>query len=112
MNWDALGAIGEPVGAVAVVLTLLYVARQIHQANVQTQARARYSFIVMMSEPGGKALWDEVGQKGVHDEFRHAVNEVLASGETSYEMRWRPVRAVSATAARGPVVLKRVPGRE
>jgi len=45
MNWDALGAIGEIVGAVAVVVTLLYVARQIHQANAQSQARARYSFI-------------------------------------------------------------------
>jgi hypothetical protein len=45
MNWDALGAIGELIGAVAVVVTLLYVARQIHQANAQTQARARYSFI-------------------------------------------------------------------
>ena len=45
MNWDALGAIGELVGAVAVVVTLLYVGRQIHQANTQTQASARYSFI-------------------------------------------------------------------
>ena len=39
MDWDALGAIGELVGAIAVV----YVARQIHQANVQTQARALVS---------------------------------------------------------------------
>ena len=31
MNWDAIGAIGEVVGAVAVVVTLLYVARQIHR---------------------------------------------------------------------------------
>ena len=45
MNWDAIGAIGEVVGAVAVVVTLLYVARQIHQANSQTQAGARYSFL-------------------------------------------------------------------
>lgn len=45
MNWDALGAVGEIVGAVAVVVTLLYVARQIHQANAQTQAQARYSFV-------------------------------------------------------------------
>ena len=50
MNWDAVGAIGEVVGAVAVVVTLLYVGRQIHQANVQTQARARYSFIEAYGE--------------------------------------------------------------
>ena len=31
MNWEALGAIGETVGAVAVVLTLAYLAVQIRQ---------------------------------------------------------------------------------
>ena len=159
MNWDALGAIGELVGAVAVVITLVYVGRQIHQANVQTQTRARYSFIeaygemntsisnskelasifrrgfageeldedeniqffallgqflntwsvlfdlhqdgllpenqwtmvrkdiiTMISEPGGRACWERVGRIGVHEEFRDAVDEVLESGETSYEM--------------------------
>jgi len=33
MNWDALGAIGELVGAAAVVLTLAYLAKQIAQTN-------------------------------------------------------------------------------
>jgi len=31
MNWEALGAIGEIVGAVAVVVTLVYLAVQIRQ---------------------------------------------------------------------------------
>ena len=29
MNWDAIGAIGELVGALAVFLTLIYLATQI-----------------------------------------------------------------------------------
>jgi hypothetical protein len=34
MNWDAIGAIGELVSALAVLLTLIYLARQIrHGAN-------------------------------------------------------------------------------
>jgi len=33
MNWDAIGSIGEIVGAVAVLLTLVYLAKQIHQSN-------------------------------------------------------------------------------
>lgn len=33
MSWDALGAIGEILGAVAVFLTLLYLAIQIKQTN-------------------------------------------------------------------------------
>lgn len=31
MNWDAVGAVGEVIGAVAVVATLLFVARDIRQ---------------------------------------------------------------------------------
>ena len=31
MNWDAFGAIGEAVGAIAVIATLFYLAVQIHQ---------------------------------------------------------------------------------
>jgi hypothetical protein len=42
MNWDAIGAMGEVVGAVAVVIT-------------------------MLSEPGGKDFWKKIGQFGVHD---------------------------------------------
>ena len=33
MNWDAIGAIGEIIGAAAVVLTLFYLAVQIRQSN-------------------------------------------------------------------------------
>ena len=33
MNWEALGAIGELVGAVAVIVTLVYLAAQIRQNN-------------------------------------------------------------------------------
>ena len=33
MNWEAIGAIGEIVGAVAVVLTLAYLAIQVRHAK-------------------------------------------------------------------------------
>ncbi len=45
MNWDAIGAIGELIGATAVVTTLVYLGRQIHQANTRSQADATYSFL-------------------------------------------------------------------
>ena len=38
MNWDAIGAIGEIVGAMAVVVTLIYLAAQVRQSTVATQA--------------------------------------------------------------------------
>ena len=33
MNWDAIGAIGEIIGALAVVLSLVYLARQMRTSN-------------------------------------------------------------------------------
>lgn len=33
MNWDAIGAFGELFGALAVLLTLLYLATQVKQTN-------------------------------------------------------------------------------
>lgn len=38
MNWSALGAIGEIAGALAVVVTLFYLARQIKHANAVSSA--------------------------------------------------------------------------
>lgn len=40
MNWDALGAIAELVGALAVILTLAYLARQISQNTKMMSAQA------------------------------------------------------------------------
>ena len=41
MNWDAIGAIGEVLGAIGVVASLLYVARQMHQNNANQRAAAK-----------------------------------------------------------------------
>ena len=38
MNWEAIGAIGEVLGAVAVILTLAYLAVQIRQNTSSTRA--------------------------------------------------------------------------
>ena len=43
MNWEALGAIGEIVGAVAVVLTLGYLAVQIQQNTKSVRASTHHS---------------------------------------------------------------------
>jgi hypothetical protein len=43
MNWEALGAVGEIVGAVAVVVTLGYLAVQIRQNTRSVQAATHHS---------------------------------------------------------------------
>ena len=40
-----LAFVAEILGAVAVVASLVYLGRQIHQTNAQSQADARYSFL-------------------------------------------------------------------
>jgi len=57
MNWDAIGAIGEMVGAVAVIITLVYLAVQVRQARQEvrrstSRARsdARRSALAVMSD--------------------------------------------------------------
>jgi hypothetical protein len=60
VNWDAIGAIGQIVGAIAVIATLGYLARQIKQQNASTSLNV---------------------QNGVLDELSR-LNELLASDET------------------------------
>jgi hypothetical protein len=40
MNWDAIGAAGEIIGSVAVVVSLVYVSLQIRHANKQSEIAA------------------------------------------------------------------------
>ena len=44
MNWEAIGAIGEVIGAAAVVITLVYLAIQIRQSNQTNASGIRQSF--------------------------------------------------------------------
>jgi hypothetical protein len=43
MNWEAIGAIGEIVGAVAVVATLIYLANQIRVAGTAAESAGSYA---------------------------------------------------------------------
>lgn len=58
MNWDAMGAIGEVLGAMAVVLTLFYLARQVHQ-NSEALDRDRDEAVMNR--------WSEVRSKLLDD---------------------------------------------
>ena len=45
MNWEVVGSTGEWAGAIAVVVTLFYLARQIRQQNINTTATAMDSWL-------------------------------------------------------------------
>jgi hypothetical protein len=50
MNWDAIGAIGEIVGAAGVILTLAYLAVQIRQNTEETRSGQTQDLISANSE--------------------------------------------------------------
>jgi len=56
MNWDAIGAIGEIIGAGAVIATLIYLAQQIKDS-----ARASRSAAVTDATNAIQALYQELG---------------------------------------------------
>ena len=68
MNWEAISAIGEIVGAVAVVVSLIYLASQIRTSSKATRAtmymglhdsQAQFSYL-LLSDPVLRDLVDKV----------------------------------------------------
>ena len=52
--------------------------------SAQSLSLSRYD--TLLYEPGGEKFWTRHGQYGVHEAFRIAVDDVLASDKTSYQM--------------------------
>ncbi len=50
MNWDAIGAVGEIVGALAVVLSLIYLSRQIRDSTKTIKATSKKDVFMWWSE--------------------------------------------------------------
>ena len=50
MNWEAIGAVGEAVGAIAVVVTLAYLAMQIRQNTGATRAASHHAVIEALNQ--------------------------------------------------------------
>jgi hypothetical protein len=50
MNWDAIGALGELLGSITVLITLIYLAIQTRSINKQSKAEARYAFVDAVGE--------------------------------------------------------------
>jgi len=64
MNWDAIGAIGEIVGALAVVISLVYLASQIRIQNRESRTASVHqviegyrSSIAALHEPEMADIW-------------------------------------------------------
>lgn len=68
MNWEALGAIAELVGAIGVIATLGYLAMQIRQNTMAQRSASRLEttraftewYTVVMTEPELMKVWTKV----------------------------------------------------
>ena len=84
MNWEAIGAIGEVFGAIAVVVTLIYLSRQLaeHTKSLKVQS-LNSTFSDYDSLMGEVQSLDGIG---------NAYRKVMAGGDLSvdeeYEIGW------------------------
>ena len=60
MNWDAISAIGETIGAAAVVVSLLYLAMQIREQNKRSRLSAMHDMSRELRETTAKFAEQEV----------------------------------------------------
>jgi len=56
MNWNAIGAVGEIVGAAAVVISLLYLGKQIRSQNRESRIAAMHDISVGFRQATAKLL--------------------------------------------------------
>ncbi len=78
MNWDALGAIAELLGAIAVFATLAYLAVQVRQSNILTREQAQYHM-----------LQNQIGYFDRLAENPEFVKTVYGLGQTEEEINYR-----------------------
>ena len=70
MNWEAIGAIGEIIGAGAVVISLVYLGRQIQIQNRESQIAAMHEISVGFRDATAVLLnagITEIFVRGIHD---------------------------------------------
>ena len=73
MNWDAVGAIGEVVGGLGVIVTLLYLSLQVRASTVASRVESKLAASQMYGEFLGKLI--------EHPE----INDVFVRGRGDFE---------------------------
>ncbi len=102
MNWDALQAVGELVAAVAVLISLLYLAAQIKQNSGQLQATT----ILRFTEVGNETRLRVVESPETADVYNHAVSGAPLD-EPNMASRVRLFWVSSLRSAEGSFLLHR-----
>ena len=88
MNWEAIGAVGEIVGALAVVVSLVYLASQLRHANElarenayrELQSAVDQATTELVRDPDLHKVWREAlyERKSVSDSDRERIGFLLS----------------------------------
>ena len=90
MNWEAIGAIGEIVGATAVVLTLLYLARETRKNAQALDATSTREFGFRLSEWHREAARDP-------ELVRICLNGTRTEDQSYSEVEWWEFRMLAVS---------------
>ena len=86
MNWEAIGAVGELVGGVAVIATLIYLSLQIRQTNKINASSVRQS------------VYEYTARQMLHgtesSEFHAMISSMVTSKRTAIRYSESPLRTL------------------
>ncbi len=93
MNWDALGAIAELIGAVAVVVSIVYLATQIRLSNTLTLTQTRRDMLYATQQELYKIvdhtdIFDSFQKDTLTREEKIRLNEWLIADLRGREFEW------------------------
>ena len=86
MNWEAIGAIGEVGGAIAVVVTLVYLARQIRHSTQATRIAAYHQASEQMWSVGATISTDPGLAEILASTFGGGIDRLAPSDRIRLEM--------------------------
>ena len=92
MNWDAIGAVAEMLGAIAVIATLLYLSKQIKSSEKTTRNEMRHRHMEAWrdrnreasADPDQLLLTRKIGNSLSDDEFTERELQIWRSYSFSY----------------------------
>ena len=89
MNWEALGAIGELIGAVTVLVTLLYLAKQIRDNSNMLSISAYQTALDGYNDLASKFFQDPDNARISGNLFTDGFSELDDMDEYRLSMMWR-----------------------
>jgi len=86
VNWEAISAIGQIVGALAVVISLLYLAREVRRNARAARVTAMQSINGWLRELGEHPQLTEVWYRGIHDFDSLKGPEIVSFGALALQL--------------------------